>query len=268
MDYRCFYSERLNLAVTGASGFIGSGIIKSDDTFIAIKIEDLPQGVVIIHLSADLSNDKQSFIKNIEMDLGLIDLINHNHKGLIYASGNNVYPFGLNFKIHSNPSFNDYYSASKIVGEQLIEAFLKVPYVLVRIGDVFGVGQRHGNFFKSIENSVRNKSSLKLYGKGMKLRNYIYQPELCSFLVYLSELINRNTYFPNRVNACFPNPISIQDIVLTIQGMTNLDIEHIFIEDDHSNLDVRTMISGPFSDYSFKWPTFEDAIRDYITQIK
>lgn len=46
--------------------------------------------------------------------------------------------------------------------------------MFLRIGDVFGMNQKHGNFFKNIENSIRNELPLKLYGEGLKVQKFMF----------------------------------------------------------------------------------------------
>lgn len=267
MNFRCVYSHKLSVAITGSTGFIGMGIMRDNFSFSPINVEDVPCNTLFIHLCADLTNTADSLLTNLSLDLRLLEMINAKHKGLIYASSNNIYPFSRNCKTHSNYEIHGFYSASKIFGEQLVEAFIQVPYVLVRIGDVFGVGQRHGNFFKAVEESIRNQTPLKRFGKGLKLRNYIYQPELCLFLLHLAEKIKNNDYLPTRINACFEQAVTINSLLAKLQSLTALEVEQINLDTDHSQLDIRSMVAGPFHDYHFQWPTLDDALLHYVNKI-
>lgn len=267
-DLRCAYSPSLQIAITGATGFIGKGIIRASDAtdFHYVTADKVPHGAVFIHCSADLTPSRESLIGNLERDLWLIDQIK-THRGLIYASSNNVYSYALNCRIDELPRCNDYYSASKVLGEKLIQDMAQTPFCLVRIADVFGVGQRHGNLFRAIEQAVAQKTCLKKYGYGLKRRSYIYEPELALLFLFLAKKILRGENIPTIINACYQETPTVAEIIEMVGRLSGLPLEHIALDQDSSSMDVRTMIPGPFMDYKFHYASLAEAMKAYVASI-
>lgn len=266
-DLRCFYSKDERIAVTGGSGYIGRSILARAESakFEPCSFEALPDNTTVIHLAASVANDRASAAENFANDLWVIEAVRARHTGLVYASGNNVYPFALDCRLEEKTRCNDYYSAAKVVGEQLIRDTLHKPFSIVRIADVFGVGQRHGNLFRAIEKSLVEGAALRKYGAGLKRRSYIYAPELTAMLWHVATSMRDNRSFPDCFNACYADSASVAEIIDEIAKVSGLPVEHIDQGGaDMSWRDIRTMTAGPFPEYSFVWPSFRAALADYV----
>lgn len=270
MDLRCKYSPALGIAITGATGFIGNKLVATFDVndFEPRPFEAVDAGSIIIHLAADVSPTRDAMLKNIAIDAFVLEAVNAKHKGLIYASGNNVYPYALNCRIAELQRFNDYYAASKIFGEKLFAEWATVPTVSVRIADVFGVGQRHGNFFKAIEQAVRAGMPLIQYGKGLKRRTYIHVQELCGMLRFIA--LNRLIISqPGDVlNLGYFDSASIAEIMNEVVDLTGASITQTPLKIDATECDFRTMKVSTLNGYTPYWPSFREALSAYVNEIR
>jgi len=269
-DLRCTYSDSTKLAVTGSTGFIGKTIIKASNAvdFKATPFLDLPKSCVIIHCAADMSNSKESLSINLENDLALVeDAVFKNNK-IIYLSSNNIYSKALNCRVQDLPQMTDYYSGAKIFGEILLTKMPKSNYCSVRVADVFGLGQKHGNFFKSIEHSVRAKQPINLIGLGLKVRSYIHVDELAKFLLFIYKKMLRNSDNPNIINCCYHDSLNLFEIASLVSKYTKLELKLVKNISETQILDFRTIVPGSFLDYDFLYSSFETALKNYIIQIQ
>ena len=269
-DFRCRYSPTLSLAITGSSGFIGRGVIgvSGCHDFQQAELTDLPDELIVLHLAAAISNSLDALAGNIQRDALLIAQVQARHAGIIYASTNNVYPYAIDCHVGDGLRCNDYYSASKVVGEKLVQDMLGKPFCIVRIADVFGVGQRHGNLFRAIERAISGQTALKKYGLGLKRRSYIYEPELSSLLVHLAQCMANNLVVPSVINACYDESPTVAELIATVASLTQLPVEEVEVAGDKSFLDIRTMRAGPFGTYRSRWPSLTKAVEDYIQRCR
>jgi nucleoside-diphosphate-sugar epimerase len=267
LDLRCFYSDELRTAVTGGTGYVGNGIIElSGQSFRRVAFGDVPNGAVIVHCAASVAANSTSLLQNVEIDVAVVEAVNLRHAGIVYASTNNVFPLGVDHRAETPPTFLDHYGAGKAFGEMLIRNLGRKPFCIARIGDVFGAGQRHGNFFRAIEAALRDRTSLKLFGEGSKLRSYIYNQELGRILLHFATEIASGADVPATVNVCYPDPMTVREIVTLVAARSGLSIEPVAVANDQSARDIRTMTPGPFGTYKFAWPTFADSLADYIAR--
>jgi len=207
-------------------------------------------------------------LANLAADSWIAELA---HEGIfsrvVYASGNNVYPYALECRPEEQTRCNDYYSASKVFGERIMTEFAHVPSINVRIADVFGVGQKHGNFFKAIEQSVATATPLKKFGSGLKRRTYIHVDDLCAILKYFLIGNVGAAGVQTVVNAGYPDSASVTEILDIVARAANLPIEEVAVAEDFSSLDVRTMQVSLPSDAVLSWSNFKDALTAYVGQI-
>jgi nucleoside-diphosphate-sugar epimerase len=267
LDLRCFYSDELRIAVTGGTGYVGQEVIAaSGHSFRRIAFDDVPDGAVVIHCAAIVAASPTSLVQNVEIDAAVVEAVNQRHAGLVYASTNNVFPLGLNHRAETPPTFLDYYGAGKAFGEMLVRNLGRKPFCIARIGDVFGAGQRHGNFFRAIEAALRDRTPLKLFGEGQKLRSYIYNPELGRMLLHFASEIASGADVPATVNVCYPDPMTVREIVTLVAERSALAIEPVAMANDQSAKDIRTMVPGPLGNYTFAWPTFAASLEDYVAR--
>jgi len=202
----------MKVLVTGASGFIGSYVCESlneqgieyvkgtRENFDLNDAESMSeflndnQITHVIHLAAraDSSDKEVLFTSNIEgLYKLLIALKASGVKHLTFASTNNVYGEESEELINENnsscPSVANPYALSKYVGEMMIADKLSdtdTKYVLLRVSDVYGPGQRFGNLIKAIVKTVQEKGTLKLYGEGKRTRDFIYVKDVADGMVF------------------------------------------------------------------------------------
>lgn len=265
LDLRCAYFPDCKIAVTGSAGFIGRSVVAAlgGRTAQEATIKTIPDRAVVIHLAANVSPSQASLADNVDRDSWLVEQVNEAHSGLVYASGNNVYPKALVCRIEDETRFSDYYGASKAIGEMLVSQLSNKPYCIMRIADCFGVNPSHGNLFKSIEKSLTQRSPLIQMGEGMKRRSYIYQPELGGLTAHLATRLAAGLDVPPIMNACYAEDVSVKEMLAILSAATGLSVEIAPVENDASALDFRSMQPGPFAGYEFKWPSLPDALRHY-----
>jgi nucleoside-diphosphate-sugar epimerase len=271
MDLRTFYSPKLKLAITGGTGFIGSALIRtllgtseSDNKFSPISLADVPSNTRLVHCAATISNGRDCLINNASIDSFVFDACVAKNLSVVYCSTNNVYPLALNCTTSVRANGSDYYSLSKISGEYLFRSRSNLNSVIIRIGDVFGFGQRHGNLFKAIASSLSTNQPLRLFGKGLKVRSFIHIEELVSLICFVSEELISGRKIETVINGSVHDAASVRDIVEYIGKKTNLEIISIPQADDTSDQDVRSMVTFSHSNYQPKFISFWDSLDHYI----
>jgi UDP-glucose 4-epimerase len=151
----------------------------------------------VFHLAGaiNISDSTAIFDTNIAGLYNLLTICKENRvKHFCFASGNNVYG------IYKDSSYNEedyiytdnsnYYGLSKYVGELLIKDFCLsngMDFACVRISDIYGPRQKHGNLIKSIVKNVLNRNSISLYGDGLRERDYIYITDVVEGLLFISK---------------------------------------------------------------------------------
>ena len=254
--------EEKNVLISGYKGYVGKALLQ--DCFVT-PVDSAPSKKVdvFVHLGACVNSSQNDFEKNIQTDAAVIRFcVNHKIR-LLYASSNNVYPFEKNCDEEKTPYFaSDYYALSKVTGENLCRLFSDLDYIALRFGDVFGKDQRHGNLFHALQKKISVRLPLPLYGKGLKIRNYIYIKELVRILKFFvcNKNLSRKSF-----NVCFDTPFSVAEIVSFLSQKTLLPIENTPFDDKP---DIRTMKNNRLIEtgYSFLY-TMETALEDYIYEI-
>ena len=190
----------------------------------------------VIHLGWSMENENKAIYDNTEALINLIracELVEV--KKFIFASTNNVYGTSVDSCLFSEndipkPDDANKYGISKYIGEKLINYTLKEKSCIIRIADVYGSGQTHGNLIKAIISNVENKENLKLYGKGERERDYIYIDDVIRGIEFIYENNLTGTY--NLGTGVGTNIKKIVDIVLKIcQNMIGFDYVKVEKED-------------------------------------
>lgn len=268
MDVRCFYNETLKIAITGGTGFIGQHLINAlgVSSFVRKDLAIITEPMVIIHCAAMVDYKYSCLLENAAIDNFVFETAKKQQHKILYCSTNNVYPMAQSCGIHTNVKANEYYSLSKINGEMLLRDIYKIPYGIIRIGDVFGRGQKHGNFFKALESSLSQNKPLNLYGSGLKIRNYIYVDELVNYIIYLTHKLHNNELAAFTTNAAYTEAVSVAEIVNYIHQKTNLPINLVPVDNDQSHKDLRTLDMRELFGYEFKYKDMWGALDHYISE--
>ena len=171
----------MRIIITGNEGYIGRHLIKMFSAEILLldiltgqdirgnlnKYRDFKPDF-IFHLAAQTSvqdsfaNPKIDFATNV---IGTINLLKLGGK-IIFASTGAVYGDRTNAEETDSPSPQSPYAMSKLVAEQHI-IYSGLPYVILRIGNVYGK-DNHRGVIKAL------REGGKIFGNGLNARDYIY----------------------------------------------------------------------------------------------
>ncbi|WP_370279664.1 NAD-dependent epimerase/dehydratase family protein [Pontibacterium sp.] len=253
------------VCVSGYRGYIGSKFISQRPGRV-VNLSNVPAGTTLLHLAAraDLGADSVSTLSaNIILDANVIETVAKNGLKLVYSSTNNVYPLKLNCKVGDEARPDGGYSLSKFIGESMCAGLESREYTVIRIADVFGAGQRHGNFFRAIENSLKNGTVFNLSSKSFKVRSYIYIDELCNILDFI---VGDFEHQGEIYNLCHKTPMSLSKLA---ENIYIRDFKRLLNGDEVKAdlFDVRTMCQSKVSGYSYRFD-MEEALEHYVCSIK
>lgn len=247
------YFKDAKLGITGASGYIGSSLTNEYFKLFSASIIDLsecPEDATLVHLASRVGNfDSASAISNVSMDINVFDQCQRGNVKLIYASSNNVYPLKISCSVNEPVLPTDWYSWSKVSAEKAIGLTkYTFPARVLRIADVFGPRQRHGNFFMAIEQSVNNKSPFTFNPSAHKIRSYIFIEELINVIQHL---VKDSWLDKVTLNICHKSSLSLVEIIDQLQSM-GLDTDIAKKESQNIPIDARTMIQSEIKGYTYK----------------
>ena len=177
-------------------------IFASTNNVYGTKIKNVPF-LEEDRLSPDINN-KYGISKYIEALNNLLKASEEVQvEKIIFTSTNNVYGTELNGNSFSeedktNLDENNKYGISKYLGEELVKYSMYEKACIIRIADVYGPGQNHGNLIKAIISNVENKENIKLYGKGERERDYIYIDDVIRGIEFIYE--NNSFLFFNKIS--------------------------------------------------------------------
>lgn len=271
MNLRTFYCHERRIAITGGTGYLGSSLIDkftSDaselSNFQRIELTEIPPETKLIHCAASISANVSCVVENIKIDSFIFENCISKNTRLIYCSGNNVYPLERNCDVGGRLWSKDYYALSKIAGEYLFQSDSRLRAIILRIGDVFGQGQRHGNMFKAVESSIRERLHLKLYGEGSKVRNYVHIDELTHLIAFLVETLVDQTEESIVLNGVVHEPASVRQILEYVSDKMDLEITQIPQSACESVADIRTMVPFSHPSYAKRFESFWESLDHYI----
>ena len=234
-----------NMIVLGASGFIGSSIVKhflsyssgtvkgfssqECDTLSLNSIEDslsfVKENDVIIMASAITrlkENSFESMINNIRMAENFSRFIEKNKIAhIVFLSTVDVYGLVkqdtmLNEKLLPGP--NDYYAMSKLSSEYILKKMCHkrhIPLLVLRLSGTYGPGDNgKSTINKLIESAVINKKVV-IYGDGEDKRDFVYIDDVCNILEMAVDHKTDGTF-----NVATGKSCSIKEIVEVIKQST------------------------------------------------
>lgn len=236
----------MSLLITGGTGYIGKKLTQKlmgkNNPIYSVGIEDLDlQNYMevldflkenkiskIIHLGWKMENNNEAIYDNIESINNLLKASEEVQvEKIIFTSTNNVYGTELNGNSFSeedriNLDENNKYGISKYLGEELVKYVMNKKACIIRIADVYGPNQNHGNLMKGIISNLENKKNIQLYGEGKRERDYIYIDDVIRGLEFIYE--NNLTGIFNLGTGVGTSVKRITDIVMNICKNNGIDI--------------------------------------------
>lgn len=274
--------------ITGADGYIGGYLkkqfLKDNKDYVESNIDSFDYSDInsirdffkskkiqkVIHLAGVLQNDSFDLLFKVNI-YGLYNLLyvcaENNVSHFTFASGNNVYDRLSEKRLTEmdlcKPSFDNRYGFSKYVGELLIKDICSstdMKYANVRIADVYGAGQKHGNLLKAIMGNAAKSEPLYLYGEGKRVRDYIYVKDVAEGLCYIS-----SKEITGDINLGTGIGTSVKELINITNEICDsaLEIKRISVE----NEDISSVVLDPkkLNDYGFfaKY-TVKDGIKEIL----
>ena len=279
----------MSLLITGGTGYIGKKLtqklMKKYNPIYSVGIEELDllnyQEVLnflkensikkIIHLGWKMDNDNTAIYDNVEALSNLIKASEEVQiEKIIFTSTNNVYGTelnGLNFseddKINLDES--NKYGISKYLGEELVKYTMKEKACIIRIADVYGPNQNHGNLMKGIILNLENKKNIQLYGEGKRERDYIYIDDVIRGLEFIYE--NNLTGTFNLGTGVGTSVKRITDIVIDIckNNGINTGIDYVQVNKEDSSKVILNVEKLKNLGYCYN-VTIEEGLRKIIEE--
>ena len=214
----------MRIAVTGASGFIGTellsglkkrkgikvtaitrgGSARADSPFCAWKETDwsvkslaeaLEGADAVIHLAGvrGTGSDPAEYAVNTEMTRNLLEAMTAaGTKRIVFASTISVYDDenGIPWKEDSALKGRTMYGESKISCERLIREYAAkggFTYGIVRIAQVLGEGEKRRGMMNVFIDTAASGGTLRVMGRSEAKRQYIYVKDLAEILAMLAE---------------------------------------------------------------------------------
>jgi len=271
MNLEVAYIPEFKAAITGYKGYIGKSVcdflVENNFKYEVVRLDNAKDVDVILHLAAKVDDNIECYKNNIALDLDVFEYCRLNNTHLLLVSGNNVYPFASDCNVSTVTSVNDFYSASKVHSEQLAGSIYGIDTTVLRVGDVFGYKQKHGNMFRAIENSINKSESLKLYGRGLKVRSYIYLKDLINIFNFFIMDSNYKKFNKSVFNISYAEPSSVYEIINYVAQHASLDISNIEMDISKEKVDFRTMEFSEIVGFKYEYDLWT-ALDDYIQLVK
>ena len=207
--------KKKKILVTGASGFIGSNLLKSlnrkkflvsgisnshSDNYSIKPLSLFSKKKItkylhehdfdfVIHLGAtvDELDSVNTLKRNCQTTLNLLNAcVDAKIKNFIYASSHTVYGLSHYLPIDENHTLNPTtnYSLSKLINENFCKLFSKhdIDFTILRISSVYGNGQKERFVIPTLINSciLRNKLVVHKYKNGFQIMDFVHVDDVCS----------------------------------------------------------------------------------------
>ena len=213
----------MRIAVTGASGFIGTellgelekskgievtaitrgGSARADSPFCTWKETDwsdeslteaLAGADAVIHLAGvrGTTSDPEDYAVNIEMTQSLLEaMAGAGAKRIVFASTISVYDDEneIPWKEDGTLKGRTMYGESKISCERIIQEYAPkhgFTYGIVRIAQVLGKGEKRRGMMNVFMDTAASGGELRVIGKSEAKRQYIYVKDLAKILAALA----------------------------------------------------------------------------------
>jgi GDP-4-dehydro-6-deoxy-D-mannose reductase len=277
----------LDAVVTGAGGFVGRALVaemarqgmevlalerQHGDVAHEATWQGLPKARAVIHLAGrsyvpDSWQKGPDFVESnlLGTERALAYCRLHSAR-MVYAS---AYVYGIPETLPVSETHaarpNNPYALSKYLAEQLCEfasRYQSVPVTVLRVFNVFGVGQRPEFLIPSILGQVSAGKEIRVMDLKPR-RDYVFLDDVVS--AFLQSLKSASTF--EKINIGSGVSCSVSDVVNTIQSVagTSLPVVSQFSERAQEIPDVRADISlaGRSLNWTPRW-TFADGVRKIL----
>lgn len=208
----------MRIAVTGASGFIGSELLAVLNKMEGVSVTGLTRGAsaeqagvewrvtdyspeslesvldgidTVIHLAGvrGTENDPAKFAVNVQMTENLLKAMKKCGAGrIVFASTMSVYnddslmPWKEDIPLGGRSAYGD----SKAACEKLIRECEGITYGIARIAQVVGEGEKRRGMMNVFLDTAREHGTIKVMGKSVLKKQYIYVKDLVNVLAMLA----------------------------------------------------------------------------------
>ena len=229
----------MNVAITGADGFLGSAIVKKlraekipFDTFDLKKHNLLKSTTlkslvinkdVIIHLAAINRGENMELCKvNIMGTLSLLEAASK------YAPTSKII-FASSFQVYLNDSI---YGLTKKTSEDLILNYVKksgLKAIILRLSNVYGPGGRpfYNSVIATFVHLIKTGQTLKINGDGSAKRDFIYVDDVAKAFIKAAITDVKKTEI---IDICSGKEISLNQILKILKKASRKKVEIMYNE--------------------------------------
>ncbi len=286
--------QKPRIAVTGATGFIGSyfinmfadkydivGICRKNikHTKYEIRVTDFSKEslkkafsgcTAILHLAGSRLHQKKktNFLQNLELDQNIFETaLNLDIKNIVFASTKGVYgslppPWTENVK----PAPENLYALTKYQSEAAAEYYNRkgLSIKTLRIAQVFGIGEYKDSAISTFIRHAKENKQIQITVKGIE-REYIYVKDLC---IAFDKAFSREKEF-GVFNVGSGELINIEKIARTIATAFNRP-DLVTIEPDLKKIGEHSLMDSSLFRKRFNWRpsyTFKSASEEIAREL-
>ncbi len=237
----------MRIAVTGATGFLGSGLVtkireskedkiavfdyKKHSLFDVRSLEPLLIGSDVIYHLAGINDSDDSNVFQVNV-IGTANILEATRlfapkAHFIYSSSLAVYKVSKEKRIIKEDSIllpRNRYGFTKLLGEELIQFYFRVYNLkasILRIANVYGLDSSRGNnlVISRLIKNIRKGGTIRISGDGLQTRDFVFVDDVINALIRTQSIKDRF----NILNICSRKEISIRKLAELIAAKEGSD---------------------------------------------